>query len=79
MIKSSLASKVFVTLGRIVKFSIMGGVLGGILAFVMFRRGSPGETVGAMLVVMIPTFALIGAILGAVDGLLWSLIKGFKK
>ena len=79
MAKTSLASKVFVTLGRILKFSFIGSLLGGILAFVMFRRGIPGENIGAMLVVMIPTFALIGAILGAVDGLLWSLIKGFKK
>jgi xanthine/uracil/vitamin C permease (AzgA family) len=79
VVKTSLGRKVFVTLGRIVTFSIIGGVLGGILAFVMFRRRIPGENVGAMLLVMIPTFALIGAILGAVDGFLWSLIKGFKK
>jgi ABC-type xylose transport system permease subunit len=79
VVKTSLGRKVFVTLCRVVKFSIIGGVLGGILAFVMFRRGIPGENVGAMLLVMIPTFALIGAILGAVDGFLWSLIRGFKK
>jgi hypothetical protein len=72
------------TFGRILKFALVGGVIGGVLgciaAVFMFGRSNvPGNDSRGILIVMVPAFCLIGAILGALDGVLFSVLGRFLR
>jgi hypothetical protein len=68
------------TLKNVVIGALLGAVLSGLVAGIMFGTGptAPGVTHGWALI-MVPTFALIGLIMGAVWGLLFSLIRRIRK
>jgi len=67
-------------LKTVLKFGLAGAVFAAIVAVIMFGgRGQDGTQRGQLLVLMLPTFALIGAILGALNGFLFSIIRGFKR
>jgi ABC-type xylose transport system permease subunit len=64
----------------VLKSGLVGAVLAAIAAIIMFGgRGQEGTQRGQLLMLMLPTFALIGAILGALNGFLFSIIRGFKR
>jgi hypothetical protein len=72
------------TFSRILKLALVGGVIGGVLgciaAVFMFGRSKvPGNDARGILIVMVPAFCLIGAILGALDGVLFSVLGRFLR
>jgi hypothetical protein len=65
---------------RVLTSALVGGALGCIAAFLMFGRSKvPGNDPRNLLTLMVPAFALIGVILGALDGVLFSVLDRFKK
>jgi hypothetical protein len=64
----------------ILKFGLAGALLAAIAAFFMFGgKGPEGNRSGELLVLMVPTFALVGAILGALNGLLFAIVRRSKR
>jgi len=65
----------------VLKFAAAGAVIGSLAGLIMFGgKGANGADAGASLaIIMVPTFALIGAVLGALNGLLFSVIGVFKR
>jgi membrane protease YdiL (CAAX protease family) len=68
------------TLKNVAIGALIGAVLSGLVAGIMFGTGptAPGVNHGWALI-MVPTFALIGLIMGAVWGLLFSLVRRVRK
>ena len=68
------------TLKNVVIGALVGALLSSLVAGLMFGTGTtaPGVSHGWAFV-MVPTFALIGLILGAVWGLVFSLLRRIRK
>ena len=68
------------TFKNVVIGALVGAVVSGLIAGIMFGTGptAPGVT-HEWALIMVPTFALIGLIMGAVWGLLFSLFRQNRK
>ena len=63
------------TIKRVLIYAAVGALLGGVGAGIMFgSHGAPDSSGNqSWAVIMVPTFALIGAIMGALNGLVVSI------
>ena len=65
---------------RVLKFALIGGVLGCIAAVLMFGKSNvQGNDPKAMLALMVPAFGVSGMILGALNAVLFSILDKFRK
>ena len=64
----------------VLKFAAAGAAIGALLGFLCFGGGtrSPASDY-SWAIIMAPTYAIIGAILGAANGLVFSLFRRWKK
>jgi hypothetical protein len=60
---------------RLLTYSAIGALIGGVGAGILFGRDGPPDSSGnqSWAVIMVPTFALIGAIMGALNALVVSI------
>ncbi len=63
------------TIKRILTYAAVGALIGGVGAGILFGRGGAPDSSGnqSWAVIMVPTFALIGAIIGALNALVVSI------
>lgn len=63
------------TIKRILTYAAVGALIGGVGAGILFGRGGAPDSSGnqSWAVIMVPTFALIGAIMGALNALVVSI------
>jgi ABC-type transport system involved in multi-copper enzyme maturation permease subunit len=68
------------TLKTVAISALIGAVLSGLVAGIMFGTGptAPGASHGWALI-MVPTFALVGLMMGAVWGLLLSFVRRVRQ
>jgi hypothetical protein len=58
----------------VLKYAVFGAIISFIAGLVCFGTGPTGWGI-----IMAPTFAIIGAILGAANGLVFSIWRRYKK
>ena len=68
------------TIKRVLIYAVVGALLGGVAAGIMFGGHGAADSTGnqSWAVIMVPTFALIGAIMGALNGLVVSIWVGLR-
>jgi hypothetical protein len=65
---------------RVLTYAAVGALIGGVGAGIMFGRGGAPDSSGnqSWAVIMVPTFALIGSIMGALNALAVSIWVGLR-
>jgi sulfite exporter TauE/SafE len=60
---------------RVLTYAAVGALIGGVGAGIVFGRGGAPDSSGnqSWAVIMVPTFALIGAIMGSLNALVVSI------
>ena len=74
------SSSVSTIVKRVVKYGLAGALVSGLAAGIMFGTG-PTSAGGnhSWALIMVPTFAIIGGLMGALYGLLLSVYRHFRK